>query len=911
MRDASHSGRCTSGLGLSAPRVFLGLLLLASVGAGAQTVKPASTFNPLAGSNQLHTNLVLTFPIPEGFEKADGSALLLSPSGKREETVPGSFKTSLEAKTVTAEFRVRREWQKKTFSAIELEEQLFSFSDAIVVDPILPRRLDIKPEPNATSERVLAFRALSSVALEDEANLCGHSLTRVPAHLGFEARELKADRAGVDVQVEIERPKTKISDAQLTLEICLGSLRWVYTGKLPVLGPEDAPNGPGDPDSGEMPGETPEETGAPTTDDDVATDRGTADVVGPSPFWETVRANPRLSGAIALLLVGLLGVVSYLSYDLWGRRRTPDDLTGEQLRPEPPQAPPPPAPVETLSLAAIASRVVDALRGEITPLKDDIGEVKSILADLREARFYDPLAGSSEAWERRDAGTTGPALSPGGGDGNLSELVNRWWRDGADRDRAALLVQNPFVKAYRSVKIHEDMRNITNRTFTFQVTDGPMEWLGRQQQGDLLLVPCDQRQFEAGDSLKFLGYLFDGLGKSLAKVRFRRVVKPCRLRREPGAQDRYRLVEKGLLELEGQAESVSAPLVVQPVALTRGNQENLPMATGLSEASLTKIIRGAISQVIPGDFSARFDEMAQQARSWPQKSEPTQADPNLIALLDALRQSVAACDGELRAHASALQGVKSLVEALRGDLLRIESEVHRPDPAPAASPASLFTDAKEADLAAAVDRLGEGPAQPLLQESPSDMMASPWRSTEPVHAPEQVLEKLEKWWPARLPAAEANPSGEPLPDPSAYLWRLVQTQSVLALEGQQRGWGVSLVHLSLPEGSAQGDASLQITEPVTVSRDFRNASFPGNSVGDALLYQFALSIHGDAGRHIAILPAAGLRVDRHHHAYSRLTFGKLPGSATRLTQVIQPAILSPVGQGGLYTVVSPLKAEFR
>lgn len=902
MCNALHPGRRTSGIGLSVPRVCLGLLLLASVGAGAQTVAPTPTFDPRAGSNQLDTNLVLTFPIPEGFEKADGSALLLSQSGKPVDAVRGSFKVPQEAEAVTAEFRVQRGRSQKTFSGIELDGQPFSFSKAVVVDPFLPRSLEIKPDLEVTTETALVFRALSSEALADGAELCRSDVTRKPEHLGFEPRPIKIDRAGVEVQVQIERPAEKIAEAQLLLVICLGSTRWIYMGQLPELGPEDA-----DPEEEETPEAT--TTSTPPAKEPIGVDQS-------SPFWDTVRANPWLSSAIALLFVCLLGAAVYLSYDLWGRRR-PSPPPVVETSPEPSQAPPPPAPVEVLSLAAIESRFSEALKRDLAPLKDDVREVKSILTELQEGRYYSTAPGSTmETWGGRDTVATGPALSPGSGDGNLSELVNRWWRDGADRDRAALLVQNPFVNAYRSVKIHEDMRNLTNRTFTFQVTDGPMEWLGRQQQGDLLLVPCDQRQFEAGDSLKFLGYLFDGLGKNLAKVRFRRVVRPCRLRREPSAQDRYRLVEKGLLELEGQSEAVSAPLVVQPVALSRVPQENLSTAPEFSEAKLAKVIRGAVSEVIPGDLSVRIEELARQVRSLrerePQKTEPAQPDPSLAAALDGVHRGIGAFEARLQEQATAVREVKSLVEALQGDLLRIETGLRRSDPpAPAAATPSLADPVEESEIEAAMDRLWEVPAQPPPQEPPF-VAETPWRPAGPVHVPQKLLDRLAPWWPARLlPPADSSPDGDSVPDPSAYLWRLEETRRVLARAGLEKGWQVSLVHLNVPEGSAQSDSLLEILEPVTVSRDYRSASSRGNPFSDWLLFQFALSVRGDDSQNIAVLPAAGLRVDKHHQAYSRLTLGKLPESVMRITQVNQPAVLSPVGQGGLYTVVSPLKAEFR
>lgn len=640
------------------------------------------------------------------------------------------------------------------------------------------------------------------------------------------------------------------------------------------------------------------------------------------PWWQAFLDQPFFWGGAVAAAVSLIAYIGYLIRSLWRRRST--------RRPEPEKPAQPltlePSKVETTTgqsapptLDVLRGLLGDVLQSKLSPIQAGITELKGDFADFKR-RFPGPDASNPRrsSWEESDGPAWTADLSPGGGGANLAELVNRWWREGADRTRAGFLLQSGSVKVYRSVDINESLRNLTNRTFTFQVTDGLMEWLGQQRQEELLIVPCDPRLFETGDALKFLGILFEGvsLERSLTKVRFRRVRKPCRLQRDPGSKDRYRLAQRGQIEMEGQAEAASTALDVHPMSLAQVPQVSPSAPEGMSESKLTRIVRDAVVEVVSRELIVRVEDLTVQVRSLreigPQSAERARLEPNLTAAVEVMRKGIAACDGELRAHAAAIQEVKSLVEALRGDLLRIGSELRHPDPAPPVSQGSFFSKTMEVfEIDAAVDRLGERPAQPSPQESSFDMMANSWHSSEMVQVPEQILAKMEKWWPNQLPAEESNPDGEQLPEPSAYLWRLEETQRVLAGAAQQRGWEVKLVHLRVPDNSPQGDASVQITEPVTISRDYRSASDPGDSFADALLFQFALSIQGDAGGHIALLPAAGLRVDKYLHVYSRLTLQRLPVSVTRLTQVVRPAVLSPAGQGGIYTVVSPLKAKFQ
>jgi hypothetical protein len=943
------------------------------------TVTASTAFGTKADSGQRDTTITLTFIAPREFETAGGEAHLLSTPNQDEEKIEGTFETSNDSATAT--FEVRRGWEDKSFPFIALAGQQFALNVPVEVAKIKPRTLKVEPDLLASTEKAQAFRVTSNEALEDGVSVCSGGVSVKQGTLQITTNQVAIDKDRLDVPFTVQRPDTEMTGATLVLEICNKSARWMYTGDLGTLRPvrthrlkiEVKHGGDGAarvilrPDitatgsageaevlegpkrlRGLSPGTTVPfrkegdvyvaEVPVDCTAGELVIEKLTllarndqSDVrlfhhsgevaVCPSPgFWDRIK-----TAFIWILISGvclaLLGLVGYLIYGfvrkrLFDKGNSHQDSDIDSSR-DAGKATPSTSQIDLENLKRLLS---STLLQELAPLETGITELKRGLAELRE-RIPDPLdsPGVHSRAEEREEHRDWASASEGVTGSGLTDLVNRWWKEGADRTRAEFLLQSRSVKPYRSLDINESLRNLANRTFTFQATDGPIEWLGQQQQEELLIVPCDPRLFETGDSLKFLGLLFEGvsLERSFTKVRFRCVRKPCRLQRDSGFKDLYRLVQRGQIEMEGQAKAASTALGVRSMVLTHVPQASSPVPDGMAETRLARIVKDAVIEAVPRDLTVRVEELFRQVGSRlenePRRAEPGQLDPNLIVSLEAMRKGIAACDGELRAHASVIREVKGLIETLRGDFLRIGSELRHSDSAVPVSQESFFSQPMEVfEVDAAIDLLGERPARPLLQESSFDTVAPPWRSVEPVHVlPEEVLDKLDKWWPVNLPAAESSPDTDQLPESSTYLWRLEETQKVLARVSRQRGWEVSLVHLGVPDGSAQGDASLLITGPVAVSRDFRSASFRGSSFADALLFQFALSIHGDAGRHIALLPAAGLRVDKHHHAYSRLIPGRLPESAMRLTKVIRPAVLIPAGQGGLYTVASPLKAEFR
>jgi hypothetical protein len=551
--------------------------------------------------------------------------------------------------------------------------------------------------------------------------------------------------------------------------------------------------------------------------------------------------------------------------------------------------------------------LAEILQSQLGPLRNVMQDVRDDLREVRNHQLEQPSAAE------QDATAVSPRSLPMQSAGTLTDLVSRWWADGADRDQLDDLIRrNSSIKPYRSSNVQDSLRNTTNRTFLFQPSEGLAEWLGRMQQGDLFLVPGDPKLFQTGDSLKFLGVLFDGLGASLSNVRFRRVLKACRLKKEPGAADRYRVMERGLLELEGRlaAEAVSSPSVA-PYHLPQPAPAVQPV---LSEKELAEVVRRAVVAAVPVGLPDQIQDLSRQVRAAlaesgsRQGAEPPRPDPNVSAVLGGVRQDLFTLGQRL----NAIEGLARLVETLRESLVRIEADLRdlrHPQPLPAAPVAPAPEPALPEP---AVDNLpADWDGHEVIPEdeySPLPPLVSAFDRPE---SPEELWSSLQRWWPKGL--VSGLPDGYLAAEPAAaYVWNLQETKRRLSKASGDRGWQVDVVHVKLPENTSASERSLQIHEPRSIGdRQVLCTCAPSSPFTDALLFQFALRVRGDHGRNIAVFPAPGLRLTGSIEGYARLAGGRLPEGVTSLSEVLRPAILTQSGTGDLYTVVLSMQGRFQ
>ena len=563
----------------------------------------------------------------------------------------------------------------------------------------------------------------------------------------------------------------------------------------------------------------------------------------------------------------------------------------------------------------------EILHTQLDPLYSTMQEVNAVLRQVRNQQLQ-PSAGTGgfvqdydikederpgETYTSRQSLQPEPVRA-------LTDLINQWWEDGTDRNRLGSLIrQDPSIKLYRPSNVPDSLKSPTNRTFLFQPSEGPVEWVGRAQQGELFLVPGDPKFFQTGDSLKFLGVLFEGLGASLSNIRFRRVVKACRLKKEAGSPDRYRVVERGILELEGQSSSKASAWagVAQPIP---ADQPILP------RQDLAEIVRLAVGQAIPSSLQGQIQDLTQQVRTLTeggtqQRSESPGQVANISALLGAVRQEVSG----LGQRMDTIEGIAQVVESLRESLARIEGELRnlslqQPPPVPtsAFSPLPLLSKRGGKNLRPE-DQLEEirKEMQDAIPATVGPVYSQPPAPLDPLSAPEQLWTRLQKWWPRVLHSR--IPDGYSAMEPSAvYLWRLDTLKDALIEKMGSRGWQIDMIHVKVPDKSTAGEQTLQIHEPL--SREERRVvcrCAPASSFTDALLFQFALRIREVQAQDIAVVPAPGLRLTGSTEGYARLAGGMLPESGTSLMEILRPAILRQSDADDLYTVTFSLQANFR
>jgi len=630
---------------------------------------------------------------------------------------------------------------------------------------------------------------------------------------------------------------------------------------------------------------------------------------------------------------GVLLALAALAYSVYAGR---ENIRGWVSRSKkfvsaPAESPPPPAPSSesipltesfrdffprgwNVGLAAI-------LHAQLDPLYSLMQEVNAVLRQVLNNQIHLPASTSEFAQSYGTGGGEKPrepyassqAFQPEPVKA-LTDLINRWWEDGSDRDSlVGLIRQDPSIKSYRPSNIQDSLKSTTNRTFLFQPSGGPVEWLGRVQQSDLFLVPGDPKFFQTGDSLKFLGVLFEGLGSSLSNIRFRRVVKACRLKKEAGSPDRYRVIDRGILELEGQTPS-KAPAwagVTQPVPVA---QPILP------QQDLAGIVQLAVRQAVPNGLQTQIQDLTQQIRILTEsgsksKSGSQNTNVDFAAAIGAVSQDLSLLGQRINAIEKLAHNVESLRESLtriEGELRNISSRPPLPAPIAAASPLppsskplgrSLRPEDQLEEIRKGVKDASPAAVSPVYSQPPAPFDSS--------NAPEQLWTRLQKWWPKALQGR--IPDGYSAMEPSAvYLWRLDELKNALATAMRGRGWQIDMVHIKVPDKSPAGEQTLQIHEPI--SREERRVvcrCAPASSFTDSLLFQFALRIREAQAQDIAVVPAPGLRLTGSTEGYARLAGGMLPESGTSLMEILRPAILRQSDADDLYTVTFSLQANFR
>lgn len=913
-----------------------------------------------------------------------GNIKLATDKDTNENNLSGNYR--INGKVLTANFNIERGWNEIIYRFISGEpfgQSARQLRKPISIPPVLPNSLVITADPKLTRDNASSFLATTADVPPSDATICDHGLylleskdsAPVSQQVQWSQKASFTDKK-LGLAFQLDRSSGEQPDLDAVLELCQGSDRLVYRGRLPRAAvsyelkvrtrPQENASLPrslilsftGLPVSHAEPLDAKVIEGAggisalsngktitfnqredfyqsevpySCSSDEVNLPKLLL-VAHDSKGQYVLRSSsgvtlcPGLSPSVHIKIVWwALGSLFLLAVCLiiWRQRSRFPFRRAEKSPSGALDAPPSPLPEAgnppltdfpkntfpngwKTSLAEILYSQLEPLYGTIRDINNALRQMLNQQTQLLAATDkLPPVETSTEIWRPGKSSFPAQPISSEP-ETALTNLINRWLADGADRDRlSSLIQQDPSIKSYRPSNLQDSLRSSTNRTFQFQPSGGPIEWLGRMQQGDLFLAPGDPRLFQTGDSLKFLGVLFDGLGSSLSNVRFRRVVKACRLKREPGSSDRYRVVDRGILELEGRTTAET------PTPATR---------LALPKQDLPEITRGAIGEAVPSGLQAQIQDLIRQVRALaesgsPQLIQAPKPDANIAATLSAIRQEVSM----LSQRMNAIESMVQVVESLGGSLTRIEAELRNlsSQPPPLVSPVAPPTDLPPKG-GSKRSLQSEDPLEEMLrgmkERTPATVAPVPLQalaSPDQPSAPEQLWAKLQRWWPRALNSRIRDDyfDGEPS---AAYLWGLDELKKALTGAVRDRGWQVDVVHVKVPDNSPTGEPILQIHEPRSIEdRRVVCACVPTSPFSGALLFQFALRIHGDEGQDIAVLPAPGLRLAGSTEGYARLAGGELPGNATSLVEVIRPAILGWSGSGDLFTVALPMQAKFR
>jgi hypothetical protein len=458
----------------------------------------------------------------------------------------------------------------------------------------------------------------------------------------------------------------------------------------------------------------------------------------------------------------------------------------------------------------------------------------------------------------------------------LLRLVNSWWADDPSRSRAGLLEvarQHGFadLDLYESTNLEANLSQLTRRRFSFKPSRKALEWIFIRNGEEVLALPLDERAFEAGQALRLVARLFDGVDSGATSFRFDRADQACRLLGEEGGE--YRLKTQGRLQVAGATlKSISGPAeVARAVPQTAvGQPEHLPDVISLVEAMLNR--KG---------FDQRFAEL---------KALLTNIQGQLVAL-NTVEQMLSRFE-------------KSVEHNLETLLLRAE-----------AGPAHLEGPIRLARAAAAEEKT------PTLDAFQVETLCPP--SAEKIEATTQTAGQERAVEPARPGPAPGSFEREldevlpPLPlflspavaqpGPPDYLKALGRANQIL-LEALG-GWSVETVHLAIPRESGRDRIELHIP------RDIQSGAVIcacGPLVED-LLFQLAIGLKKPNGPFCALYVPSGCRMDRYSPGYGILLGGRLPDAAgwrpaqTRKCAILQRCNdLSPE----LYEVVRPMEVVF-
>jgi hypothetical protein len=516
------------------------------------------------------------------------------------------------------------------------------------------------------------------------------------------------------------------------------------------------------------------------------------------------------------------------------------------------------------------------------------------------------------------AGPPGGTAVPPPADPEQSLLaVVDYWLELRSRDRAELVRMAEKIGLRTQLYAHRNLTrlfsDITRFVYEFEPSerDGGWLWVAGSDGEEFLAVPTDAAFFQVGKAPDVLDRLFEGMQRASDVFQFRRIFRPCHLRRSPDGSG-YILVKKGCLQLEGDpAPSVPLPpayndLLASITAQCAAASGGQPLAETLRTALL------GLSESLQR-AQADIDDLRQQlAQSQKQNGKLAEIEAALAALRPKLEEILTRA---APAPAPSAAGESLVVRALR----------HQVD---------ARIGALEAELLKLRDRLNEVAAK-LKEEAPQEgegrpskpgEKAVPTSGGEPASGEAAGAGQVEPAVEGREPTAPAGMAAESGKLPEA--WREALRTAALRYGSAARSEQVSKAHfLRRLIGLTQvlSDAADPAASPVRIvhlrvqGEEFEihdTELIPGNS--EELLckrcqvphcFQLAVCAGTAGDEAVSLLYPLGVLVPSNYPAgYINLVEG-LPGTLFLIGDVLQPARLAELqGEGRVhYRVLQKLK----
>ncbi len=475
-----------------------------------------------------------------------------------------------------------------------------------------------------------------------------------------------------------------------------------------------------------------------------------------------------------------------------------------------------------------------------------------------------------------------PRLPVSSAEANLLRLVNEWWAGDPRRSYTGLLELAkrqgvPNIEFYESTNLEANLSDFTQRRLSFKPSRSKtLEWIFCRNGGELLALPLDERTFEAGQALRLVARLFEGVDPEAKFFRFESAERACRLQEDRGE---YRSQEMGRLQVAGSKPAKESPRRLEPVPVPVPSVQVAVVPSPTSDmASFVETIQKIFDRPL-ADFRASLANLVTSAE--------------LDQFLTRIETNIA----------SRLQEMLARIDAI---------SVQRQEPASPASivPAEATSELWAAEAEKRVMSLGAAgetrpapvvPAKVIEPELPAEPKAESFKPSGELN---NFARKLED---ALLPLLPSLLSAGAQPSAADYLNVLgpVNQQLVKVLDG----WIVDILHFAIPQVGGRGRIEVHVPRGINDGV----VTCTCGQLSQDMLFQLAIGIKKPNAPFYAVLVPSGCRMDRYGAGY-RLLLGTmiLPDASVNPARTKRCAILQRVDDSNseVYQVVRPMEVVF-